>query len=217
MTTAKRDYSFADRIIMAMEYAIHDVHKKPEAHRTNPMAPMANQADEHTEEERTHVAGLMRINHAGEIAAQGLYHGQATTAKTAEIQHVMEQSAKEETDHLNWCHERLTTLHSRPSLFSTFWYLGSFTLGAIAGALGDRWSLGFVAETERQVVKHIDDHLAQLPNHDEKTRAILKTMGTDELQHATHAEAAGGTPLPQPLPWLMSKVALAMKKTAYYF
>ncbi|MHA7840292.1 MAG: 2-polyprenyl-3-methyl-6-methoxy-1,4-benzoquinone monooxygenase [Gammaproteobacteria bacterium] len=217
MVTEQRHYTFADRIIMAIEYSLHEAHKKPTAQRKNPMAPFAHEPDKHTEKERQHVAALMRINHAGEIAAQGLYHGQATTAKTIHIQETMEKAAKEEVDHLNWCHERLTTLHNKPSLFSTFWYLGSFTLGAIAGALGDRWNLGFVAETERQVAKHIDAHLAQLPHHDKKTRAILEAMRIDELQHASHAEEAGGLSLPFPLPWLMSKVALVMKKTAYYF
>lgn len=217
MATANRHYTFTDHMIMALSYGLHDVHKKPESHRSNPMASLAHEADAHTEEERQHVAGLMRVNHAGEVAAQGLYHGQAATAKTTKTQRLMEKAAEEEQDHLNWCHHRLNTLHSRPSLFSAFWYLGSFTLGALAGALGDRWNLGFVAETERQVVKHIHEHLAQLPKHDEKTRQILRTMATDEQQHAAHAEAAGGAPLPQPLPWLMEKLALCMKKTAYYF
>lgn len=206
-----RHYSFLDRIIIALEYALHP--EVPTAKRPNPMDKL--EADCHSEEERSHVAGLMRVNHAGELAAQGLYQGQAATARSLALQVFFDEAAQEENDHLGWCYERLRSLSSYPSYFSGGWYLGAFAIGAGMGAFGAARSLGFMAETEHQVVNHLDQHLAQLPAHDHKTRAILSTMQTDELNHANQALATGAVPLTKSICWLMDKTALIMKKIAY--
>lgn len=158
---------------------------------------------------RQHVAGLMRINHTGEICAQALYQGQASTASLPHVRHAMEQAAREEEDHLAWCEARLRELDSAPSRLNPLFYAMSFSIGALAGLAGDRWSLGFVAETEQQVVRHLEAHLRQLPADDQRSKAILEQMREDELRHATHATEAGGAPLPptiQSMMMLMSKV-----------
>lgn len=169
-----------------------------------------------TNEQAKHSAGLMRINHCGEVCAQALYQGQALTAKLPEVRQKMEQAAQEENDHLNWCAERLEQLDSRPSLLNPLWYLGSFSIGAIAGAIGDKWSLGFVAETEYQVVKHLDNHLLQLPETDHLSRAILTQMREDELHHATTAIAAGGAELPHLVKGVMGVMSKVMTSSVYY-
>jgi ubiquinone biosynthesis monooxygenase Coq7 len=166
--------------------------------------------------EKTHAAGLMRINHCGEVCAQALYQGQALTAKLPEVREKMEQAAAEENDHLQWCSDRLEQLDSRTSLFNPLWYVGSFTIGAVAGALGDKWSLGFVAETEHQVVKHLQSHLEKLPEQDEKSRKVITQMKEDELQHATVALEAGGAPLPLPIKSAMKGMAKVMTKSVYW-
>jgi ubiquinone biosynthesis monooxygenase Coq7 len=158
----------------------------------------------------------MRVNHAGEVAAQGLYQGQAATAELAEVRAAMEQAADEENDHLAWCEERLTELGSRPSLLGPLWYAGAFAIGAGAGLVGDRWSLGFVAETERQVVRHIEEHLGMLPADDERSRAILEQMKADELAHGSAALAAGGVELPAPVRGVMGAVSKFMTRGAYW-
>lgn len=165
---------------------------------------------------RRHVAGLMRVNHAGEIAAQALYQGQAVTARHAATRESMTAAANDETDHLVWCEQRLTELGSRRSLLDPVWYAGSFAIGALAGLAGDKVSLGFVAETERQVVKHLESHLKQLPGDDARTRKIIEQMRTDEARHGHDAEAAGGMKLPTPIPTLMSLTSRIMTKTAYW-
>lgn len=167
------------------------------------------------EESRRHVAGLMRVNHAGEISAQGLYQGQAATARLEHVREAMEQAADEENDHLAWCEQRLTELDSRPSLLAPAWYAGSFLIGAAAGIAGDKWSLGFVAETEKQVVDHLDDHLERLPDDDERSRVILDQMRSDELKHGSVALAAGGVELPKPVKDLMGLVSRIMTTGAY--
>lgn len=164
---------------------------------------------------RRHVAGLMRVNHAGEVAAQGLYQGQAATARLENVREAMEQAAVEENDHLAWCEERLAELDSRPSVLAPIWYAGSFLIGAAAGIAGDKWSLGFVAETERQVVDHLDDHLQRLPDDDQRSRTIIDQMKTDELRHGSTAIAAGGAELPQPVRKLMRLVSRIMTTGAY--
>ncbi len=161
------------------------------------------------------MAGLMRVNHAGEIAAQGLYQGQAATARLDQVRESMEQAAEEENDHLAWCEERLSELGSRPSILNPLWYAGAFTIGATAGLIGDRWSLGFVAETERQVVRHLEDHLGRLPEGDERSKAILEQMRTDEKCHGKVAEEAGGAALPAPFRGLMGIVSRVMTRGAY--
>ena len=164
---------------------------------------------------RKHAAGLMRINHTGEVCAQALYQGQAATAKLRDVRESMEEAAAEEVDHLTWCEQRLTQLDSRPSLFNPLWYGLSYGIGAAAGLAGDRWSLGFVAETEQQVCEHLRDHLDQLPAEDTRSRAILEQMIIDEEQHGQAALDAGGTPLPAPAKWAMAAVSQVMKKTTY--
>ncbi|MDR0781848.1 MAG: 2-polyprenyl-3-methyl-6-methoxy-1,4-benzoquinone monooxygenase [Pseudomonadales bacterium] len=162
-----------------------------------------------------HAAGLMRINHTGEVCAQALYQGQALTARLPEVRSSMEHAAREEGDHLAWCESRLTELGSRPSLLNPLWYGMSFSLGALAGLVGDRWSLGFVAETEQQVCEHLREHLAQLPADDQCSKAILQQMLVDEGQHATLARAAGGVELPTPIKHTMSAMARVMKTAVY--
>ncbi len=169
-----------------------------------------------TDQQKKHTAGLMRINHCGEVCAQALYQGQALTAKLPEVRVSMELAAKEENDHLDWCEQRLKDLDASPSLFNPLWYIGSFSIGAIAGLAGDRWSLGFVAETEHQVVAHLTHHLEQLPPDDERSKVILEQMREDELHHATAAIAAGGAELPQPIKSLMGAMSKVMTRTVYY-
>lgn len=169
-----------------------------------------------SETERKRVAGLMRVNHAGEICAQALYQGQALTADREDIRYHMLKAAQEEGDHLAWCEERLQQLKAGPSLLNPCWYLASFLLGAFAGRIGDHWSLGFVAETERQVSAHLNSHLKQLPQGDNKTRAILEQMYEDEQQHASQAIDAGGRELPFFLKSLMQGASKVMTNLSYY-
>jgi ubiquinone biosynthesis monooxygenase Coq7 len=165
---------------------------------------------------RRHAAGLMRVNHAGEIAAQGLYLGQALTARTPETRAALEKAAAEEGDHLAWCRDRLDELGSRPSLLNPLWYGGSVAIGALAGLFGDRASLGFMAETERQVEGHLADHLDRLPGDDARSRAIVEQMQVDEIGHGRAAVAAGAAALPEPVPRLMRLAARVMTGTAYW-
>ena len=165
--------------------------------------------------ERRHAAGLMRINHVGEVCAQGLYFGQAAVARDGATRAHLLDAAQEETDHLAWCAQRLRELDSRPSLFNPIWYAGSYTIGTLAGLRGDGWNLGFVVETERQVEAHLEEHLATLPPGDERSRAILRTMKADEARHADEALAAGARVLPSPIPRLMALTSRVMKAIAY--
>jgi ubiquinone biosynthesis monooxygenase Coq7 len=166
-------------------------------------------------EERRHAAGLMRVNHTGEVCAQALYDGQAALARDPATRAHLEAAAAEETDHLAWCAGRLHELHARPSLFNPLWYAGSFAIGALAALAGDRWSLGFVVETERQVEAHLGDHLERLPAADARSRAILAAMQADEARHADNALARGGKQLPFPIPSLMRCASAVMKTVAY--
>ena len=158
----------------------------------------------------------MRINHAGEISAQALYKAQAMTAIDDELKDSMKQSANEESSHLKWCERRLDELGGRTSYLSPIWYFGSFGIGVVAGCFGDKLNLGFIAETEYQVVKHLDSHLEQLPKNDERSRAILEQMRKDELHHATSAEISGAKNLPKEVRFIMTLVSKIMTKTAYY-
>jgi 3-demethoxyubiquinol 3-hydroxylase len=164
---------------------------------------------------RRHAAGLMRINHTGEVCAQALYFGQAAVSRDADLRRHLQQAAAEEIDHLAWCAERLQELGHRTSRFNAFWYAGSFALGAVAGLVGDRVSLGFVVETERQVEAHLGDHLERLPEGDERSRAIVRRMQADEARHADDALQRGAVNLPQPVPRLMAAAAGFMKWVAY--
>jgi len=208
-----RRLSPVDQLLTQADLALRAVVGRPHAERPNP----AGSLDGHLadESERRHVAGLIRVDHAGEVAAQGLYHGQALTARRPEIREAMVRAAREEGDHLAWCRDRLEELGDRPSLFNPLWYAGSVLIGAIAGATGDRWSLGFMAETERQVEGHLDGHLGRLPAADARSRAILEQMKTDEAGHAQAAMAAGGSELPGPVRSLMRLAAKVMTGTAY--
>ena len=166
-------------------------------------------------QDRTHVAGLMRVNHVGEACAQALYQSQKLLAKTPETRALLDQAAKEEMDHMAWCEERLKELDSRPSLLNPLWYAGAFGIGLVAGLAGDRWSLGFVAETEKQVEQHLDDHLEKLPEADLRSRAIVEQMRMDEIEHGASAMTAGGQKLPRPIQTLMAGISKIMTTTAY--
>lgn len=166
--------------------------------------------------ERRHAAALMRVNHSGEMAAQALYHGQALVARNDATREMLLKASREEADHLAWCATRLSELQARPSLLDPLWYAGSFAIGALAGLMGDRVSLGFVAETERQVEGHLDGHLGTLPPDDRRSRSIVEQMRADEVVHGADAKAAGGVELPQPLRVLMSATARVMTTAAYW-
>jgi 3-demethoxyubiquinol 3-hydroxylase len=166
---------------------------------------------------RRHAAGLMRVNHAGEIAAQALYHGQALTASNERVRDSLLRAARDETDHLAWCEERVRELDSRVSLLAPVWYAGSFAIGALAGLAGDRTSLGFVAETEKQVIEHLESHLHELPPDDERSRRIVAQMQADEARHGSEAREAGGRDLPRAVRELMRRTARVMTFTAYRF
>lgn len=186
--------------------------------RPNPAAQQAESANEGLKPpERHHTAGLMRVNHAGEVAAQALYHGQSLFARTPEIRRHLLHAAAEERDHLDWCAERLQQLGEGPSRLQPIWYGASFAMGALAAVIGDRWSLGFVEETEKQVVHHLSGHLQQIPKQDHASRAILEQMRVDEARHGAEARAAGGTDLPLPVRLAMRGVARVMTRTAYWF
>ena len=208
-----------DKLISELDQSLRTVHTlAPTTERPYPADDLAktnreqldSTEDKLSESERNLSASLMRINHAGEVSAQGLYRGQSLTAKRDDIREQMERSAMEENDHLNWCERRLNELGSKKSIFGSVWYWGSFAIGAGAGLVGDKWSLGFVKETEDQVVRHLQEHLEKLPAKDERSRVILKQMKIDEEHHADVAVDAGATQLPLPirkvLMPLMSKV-----------
>jgi ubiquinone biosynthesis monooxygenase Coq7 len=181
--------------------------------RTNPAASIADR--DLSDEQKTHAAGLMRVNHAGEVAAQGLYQGHAAVARDAATEEQMQRAANEEFDHLAWCEQRLAELDAGPSRLSPVWYAGAFVIGAASGVLGDRWSLGFIAETEKQVCKHLDSHLENLPEDDAKSRAIVERMRAEEEEHGENAIQAGALPLPGPIQRLMQLTAKVMTETAY--
>ncbi len=205
-----RHLSLLDSVISEVSQALQTVYTlAPTTERPNPSTGIT-ETTPLTEDEKELSARLMRINHAGEVSAQGLYRGQALTAKREDIRVQMERSAQEENDHLNWCELRLQELGSRKSYLGPLWYFGSFSIGAVAGLAGDKWSLGFVKETEDQVVKHLEKHIGKLPVADKKSMAILQQMKLDEKHHAEVAVDAGAARLPLPvrkiLMPLMSKV-----------
>ncbi len=186
------------------------------AHSVRPHPDENVQEPELSAEEKRHALGLMRVNHCGEVCAQALYNGQALTAKNPQIVDALQQASKEETEHLAWCEKRIHELGGHTSLLNPLWYAGSFTLGAIAGAIGDKWNLGFLAETEHQVGAHLEKHLHELPASDEKSRAILQQMKTDEAQHADTAIGLGGAELPAPIKDAMKHMSKVMTSTTYY-
>jgi ubiquinone biosynthesis monooxygenase Coq7 len=205
-------------LILSLDRALHTVVPGAvHSSRPNPAGPVSGDPDDDIRDEdtRAHVAGLMRVNHSGEVCAQALYQGQALTASDPETREAMAHAAAEEVDHLAWCEARLEELDARPSLLNPIWYAGSFGIGAIAGLIGDRWSLGFLAETERQVVDHLQSHLDRLPEEDGRTRRIVEQMQEDEERHGDGATAAGGAELPPPVKSLMSSVARVMTTIAF--
>ncbi len=202
-----------DQFLIETQRALETVFGNPPAYRPNPAGDTPEV--ELDANERRHAAGLMRINHVGEVCAQGLYFGQAAVARDDATRTHLLEAAQEETDHLAWCADRLRELDSRPSLFNPLWYAGSYALGAAAGLRGDGWSLGFVVETEHQVEAHLDEHLETLPEADLRSREILKVMKADEARHAEHAEHAGARVLPPPIPGLMAAASRFMKAVAY--
>lgn len=211
-----RHLSFIDKVLCEIDSALQTIiiPKQRAANRVNPGKDIEESLL--NKEEKRHVAGLMRVNHAGEVSAQALYQGQALTAKLTTVKAQMTQAAEEEIDHLAWCEQRLRELDSQPSFLNPLWYSGSLLIGALAGLVGDRWSLGFVVETERQVTAHLEKHLNHLPPHDLKTRAILNKMQEDEAHHAEVASSAGGAELPFLLKQLMHGVSKLLTKSSYY-
>ena len=200
-----------DQIITTFDLGLRTVFASPHAARPYPgSGPEANLG----ETERARAAALMRVNHVGEVCAQALYAGQALTAQNEQVRAELDQAAKEETDHLAWCEQRIVELGGRKSLLNPLWFGGAFALGAAAGLLGDKWNLGFLAETERQVEAHLDGHLQQLPEADAKSRAVVEQMKTDEARHAQTAVDHGGAPLPSPVKWAMRLAADVMRQTA---
>ena len=207
--------SVIDQLLIQFDQALRTcVPGTTEANRESPAAHADEMELSNLEKQRA--AGLMRINHTGEVCAQALYQGQATTALLGEVRKSMEQAAEEEVDHLAWCEQRLTELDSRPSVLNFLWYTLSFGLGAAAGLAGDRWSLGFVAETEHQVCEHLEDHLSKLPKQDNKSRAILEQMIADEKHHEETARQAGGLEPPIAIRQAMNAMSQLMKKTTYH-
>lgn len=203
-----------DRFLVEIEHALASAfHSAPVTASASPAEGIAETALE--PDEQRHAAGLMRVNHVGEVCAQALYFGQAAVARDAGVRERMLAAAAEETDHLAWCGERLRELDSRPSLLNPLWYAGAYAIGAGAGLVGDRTSLGFVVETERQVEAHLAEHIERLPAQDARSRAILSQMQADEIRHADNAQARGGIDLPPPVPTLMRCASAVMKAIAY--
>ena len=202
-----------DRLLVDAQNALDTVFGAPAAERPNPSAGEPEIVLD--DAERRHAAGLMRINHVGEVCAQALYVGQAAVARDEATRKHLLEAAQEETDHLAWCAQRLDELDSRPSLLNPLWYAGSYAIGVLAGLRGDGWNLGFVVETERQVEAHLDEHLQTLPPADARSRAILHTMKADEARHADNAQAQGARVLPPPVPTVMAMVSNLMKTIAY--
>lgn len=216
MADFMRHLSFIDHCLGELDQAIRTIIPPQQRSSHRKILSDCSTTDNLSPQEKKHIAGLMRVNHTGEVCAQALYQGQALTAKLTEVKAQLAQAAEEETEHLAWCEQRLAELDSQPSRLNPFWYIGSLFIGATAGLAGDRWSLGFVAETEHQVAAHLQGHIEKLPKKDERTRIILQQMHTDEAQHAQMAEDAGAAELPTLVKKLMHGVAQLMTKTSYY-
>lgn len=210
-----RSYNPLDRALIGFDQTLRTLFGQPlVTERARPGA--AKEEVDLTDQERRHVGRLMRVNHTGEVCAQALYQGQAITARNEDVRDSLERSALEENDHLAWCEERLNELGGRKSFLNPLWYAGSFAMGAAAGIAGDKWSLGFVVETERQVEDHLDEHIAQVPADDQRTRAILEQMKADEVHHAEVAHSAGGAELPDTVRRAMRAVSKVMTRGAYW-
>jgi 3-demethoxyubiquinol 3-hydroxylase len=208
-----RRIDLADRLIGEIDMLIKTLSVPARASRSLPEASLDGDL---SKSERLASARLMRVNHSGEVAAQALYQGQALTARDPAVKSAMRESAAEEVDHLAWCEQRLTELKGRTSLLNPLWYLGSFAIGAIAGALGDGASLGFITETEKQVESHLRGHMARLDPKDSRSRAILEQMSHDEARHGAKAASMGGRPLPYPVTLAMRATSSLMTKGSYW-
>lgn len=211
---SERQFSPVDRLLLQADAALRTL--LPFSGQPTRPSPAIVQPEAELDDAQTqHIAGLMRINHTGEVCAQALYQGQALTAKLPQVRQAMEHAADEEIDHLAWCEQRIRQLGSQPSILNPLFYGLSFGVGAAAGLISDKVSLGFVAATEDQVVKHLDEHLQQIPQDDQKSRAILEQMRVDEEQHACNALDAGGLRFPGPVKFGMSLLAKVMTSTTY--
>jgi len=204
-----------DQFIVQSDHALRTIFGKPvTTERDNPSTGTPEAPLNDTERKLS--SSLMRVNHSGEVSAQALYQGQALTARLDKVRDSMQRAALEENDHLAWTEQRLTELSSQKSILNPIWYCGSFAIGAVAGLLGDKWSLGFVAETEHQVIRHLDEHLEKLPENDHRSEAVLKQMKADEAHHATVALEGGGVELPWAVKKLMAAMSKVMTSLAYY-
>lgn len=208
-------FSFVDRFIVQADRALRTLAGADDLTAERPSPAQMSNIGDLTAEEQRHAAALMRVNHAGEVCAQALYQGQALTAKLPDVRTEMEKAASEEVDHLVWCQQRIDELDSHTSYLNPLWYGLSFAIGAGAGLISDRVSLGFVAATEQQVCRHLQDHLHKLPATDYKSRAVVEQMLEDEARHGDTALAAGGLDFPTPIKGLMALVAKAMTVTSY--
>ena len=211
-----RRYSLADRVLAEIGTALEVLSGALRASRPNPAGPhAAADAPDLSQAEARHAAGLMRVNHVGEVCAQALYRGQALMCREASVRKVFETAAQEEVDHLSWCRDRIRELNSHTSLLNPLWYAGSFGLGVLASAAGRERNLGFMAETERQVEAHLERHLTDLPAQDSRSRAIVQQMKQDEVHHRETAEQHGGAPLPLPVRGIMTAMSKVMTTLAY--
>lgn len=211
-----RRFSFFDALLAEVGHAVQVISRSAQASRPNPAGRMlSHQEQTMTPAESSHAAGLMRVNHVGEVCAQALYRGQALLVKDEELKKLLYQASSEEVDHLVWCDERLKELGSRPSVFNPLWYVASLGLGVMASKAGKPYNLGFMAETERQVEQHLDSHLVALPVQDERSRKIVEQMRLDEIEHRTTAEQQGASTLPGPIRFAMRCMSKIMTTTAY--
>ncbi len=211
-----RQFSPVDRLIIGLGDAMQTLCAPARTKRPFPASTEVLGDTELSEQEKRESAGYMRVNHVGEICAQALYQSQALTAKDPSLRAKMQSAADEEVDHLAWCEQRLEELGSRKSILNPVWYAGSFAIGAAAGIAGDKWNLGFVAETERQVVEHLESHLTVLPEQDRRSREVVEQMKQDEAEHARMAVGAGAAALPAPVKSLMKLASRVMTRTAYW-
>ncbi|HET9652810.1 MAG TPA: 2-polyprenyl-3-methyl-6-methoxy-1,4-benzoquinone monooxygenase [Usitatibacter sp.] len=206
----KRHYGFFDQLLIAADEALRTLSGSGSAARPSPSADLPEAA------EPGEAARLMRVNHTGEVCAQALYSGQALFARDERVREALQSAAAEERDHLAWCRKRLDELHSRPSVLDPLWYAGSFGMGLVSGVAGDRWSLGFLAETEAQVERHLEGHLDRLADGDERSRAVLEQMRRDENRHGAMGRSLGGEDLPLPVRMAMRMASKVMTRTAYW-
>ena len=210
----QRRYSMLDKIITQVDHAVNTIVGSQQSQRPDPASHVEDQSM--SDADKKHSAALMRVNHTGEVCAQALYRGQLVFVKTKKTQDMLEEACSEETDHLNWTDKRISALDGHRSYLNSFWYFNSFLMGMLASAFGDKWSLGFIEETENQVAKHLDSHLGKLPRQDLKSRAVIRQMREDELHHGQAASEAGGVGLPAPVKLLMGFHSKVMTTLAYY-